>query len=43
MIGFGIIEYLEKGESLKAILALGLGSITLLLVEIKNNICESVD
>lgn len=43
MIGFGIIEYLVKGESLKAILSLGLGSITLLLVEIKNNICDSFD
>jgi hypothetical protein len=40
MISLGIMGLLDGGKGLNIIMAFGLGSIILLLVEIKDNICE---
>jgi hypothetical protein len=43
MIGLGIMGLLDDGKGLNIILAFGLGCIIVLLAEIKDNICKSVD
>lgn len=43
MIGLGVRGVLDDGKGLNIILAFGLGCIIVLLADLRNTICKSVD